>query len=207
MTQEKLAASLAARLSRYLQVLTQAQKDGRVTLSSRVIGEHSGINPTQIRRDLSFFGRFGRRGVGYDVNDLVGRIMEILEAPGQHNIALLGAGNLGTAIAGSRIFSGNGFRIAAIFDTDPAKIGHRIGELEVQRFSEIPRTVPERNIVVGVLALPASAAQVAADTLVDAGVQILFNYSEALIDVPPDVTVHPMSPVGDLLYALYFFLR
>lgn len=203
MKKEKLSAGLAARLSQYLQVLMQAQKDGPATMSSTVMSGYTGINPTQIRRDLSLFGGIGRRGVGYEVDDITGRIREAIEAQDRHNIALLGAGNLGTAIAGSGIFNGNGFRIAAIFDTDPAKIGLRIGELAVQRFSEIGRTVPERNIVAGVLAVPASAAQTAARALIDAGVSVLLNYSEALIDAPPDVTVHFMSPVGDLLSTLY----
>lgn len=203
---EKLPIGLAARLSRYLQILTQTQKSGRSNISSQALSEYSGVNPTQIRRDLSVFGRFGKRGVGYDVDALMDRIKDILQTSGQHNIALMGAGNLGTAIASSGIFSEHGFRIAAIFDTDAEKIGQRIGDLEVQRFSDVGRVVKDQNIIVGVLAVPAVAAQPAADALVDAGVKIIFNYSEALIDTPPGVAAHPMSPVGELLYALYFYL-
>lgn len=203
MTERMLPAGLAARLARYLQVLMQARKDGRATISSQALGEHSAINSTQVRRDLSGLGRFGKRGVGYDVEDLTGHIPEILGIRGQNNIALLGAGNLGTAIAGSGIFDGTWFQIAAIFDADPARIGQRIGELEVQRLSDVARIVTERNIIAGALAVPATAAQGAADVLIDAGVVILINYSEALVQVPPGVMVQPVSPAGGLFYNLY----
>lgn len=206
MPEKKLTLGVAARLSRYLQILTQTKKSGRTNISSRVLSEYSNVNPTQIRRDLSSFGKFGKRGVGYDVDFLIKRIKEILHTSGQHNIALLGCGNLGTAIASSDVFVDHGFRIAAVFDVDQAKIGLKIGELTVQHSSEIAETVAERNIIVGVLAVPAKFAAPAAKALVDAGVRIIFNYSEALLDAPTGVTVHSMSPAGELLYALYFYL-
>lgn len=206
MAEKRLTLGVAARLSRYLQILTQTRKSGRINISSRVLSEYSNVNPTQIRRDLSAFGKFGKRGVGYDVDYLIDRIKDILHTSGQHNIALLGCGNLGTAIASSGVFVDHGFRIAAVFDLDPAKVGLKIGDLTVQHVSEIPETVSERNIIVGVLAVPAKAAPSAAKSLIDAGVRIIFNYSEALLEAPPGVTVHSMSPVGELLYALYFYL-
>ncbi|MDO8735736.1 MAG: redox-sensing transcriptional repressor Rex [Thermoleophilia bacterium] len=206
MAEKRLTLGVAARLSRYLQILTQTRKSGRSTISSRVLSEYANVNPTQIRRDLSAFGKFGKRGVGYDVDYLITRIKDILHTAGQHNIALLGCGNLGTAIASSDVFVDHGFRIEAVFDLDPARIGQRIGGLTVQHPSEIPETVAERDIIVGVLAVPASAASSAAKSLIDSGVRIIFNYSEALLDAPPGVTVHSMSPAGELLYALYFYL-
>jgi redox-sensing transcriptional repressor len=154
---ERLSLGVAARLSRYLQVLTQARKMGRETISSQELSEYTHINPTQIRRDLSGFGKFGKRGVGYNVESLVSEIRKILRTSGQHNIALFGAGNLGQAIATSSIFADHGF-------------------------------------------------QDVADRLVKAGVKIIFNYSEQLLQVPPEVTVHTSSPAVDLLYALYFYL-
>lgn len=206
MAEKRLTLGVAARMSRYLQILTQTKKSGRNTISSRVLSEYANVNPTQIRRDLSAFGKFGKRGVGYDVDYLITRIKDILHTSGQHNIALLGCGNLGTAIASSDVFVDHGFRIAAVFDVDPAKIGQKIGDLAVQHTSEIADTVAERDIIVGVLAVPAKAASSAAKILIDSGVRIIFNYSEALIDAPPGVTVHSMSPAGELLYALYFYL-
>jgi len=204
---DRLALGVAARLSRYLQVLTQAKKMGKDTISSQELADYTHVNSTQIRRDLSGFGKFGKRGVGYNVDALVSQIRKILRTAGQHNIALFGAGHLGKAIAGSDIFADHGFRVVAIFDTDAEKVGEPVGDkLTVRAYDEIKRVVDQEEIVVGVLAVPTEAAQRVADDLVDAGVKIIFNYSEALLQVPPDVTVHTSSPAVDLLYALYFYL-
>ena len=203
---ERLSLGVAARRSRYLQVLTQARKMGRETISSQELSDYTHINPTQIRRDLSGFGKFGKRGVGYNVESLVAEIRKILRTSGQHNIALFGAGNLGQAIASSDIFADHGFQIVAVFDVDQSVIGMQVGDLQVRDFSQIEQVVGDEEIVVGVLAVPASAAQGVADRLVEAGVKIIFNYSEQLLQVPPEVTVHTSSPAVDLLYALYFYL-
>jgi redox-sensing transcriptional repressor len=203
---EKLALGVAARLSRYLQVLIQARKMGKETISSQELAEYTHVNSTQIRRDLSGFGKFGKRGVGYNVESLVTQIRKILRTSGQHNIALFGAGHLGTAIATSDIFADHGFRVVAIFDVDEGKVGTRIGTLAVRHKSHLRELIDDEDIVVAVLAVPSSAAQKLADELVDAGVKIIFNYSDALLQVPPEVTVHTSSPAVDLLYALYFYL-
>jgi redox-sensing transcriptional repressor len=206
---ERLSLGVAARLSRYLQVLTQAKKMGKDTISSQELADYTHVNSTQIRRDLSGFGKFGKRGVGYNVDSLVSQIRKILRTSGQHNIALFGAGHLGKAIASSDIFADHGFRVVAIFDTDPGKVGEPVGDktgLQVRSYDDLDKVVAEEDIVVGVLAVPNEAAQSVADDLVEAGVKIIFNYSEALVQVPPDVTVHTSSPAVDLLYALYFYL-
>jgi redox-sensing transcriptional repressor len=205
---ERLSLGVAARLSRYLQVLTQARKMGRETISSQELSEYTHINPTQIRRDLSGFGKFGKRGVGYNVDSLVSEIRKILRTAGQHNIALFGAGHLGQAIASSAIFADHGFQVVAVFDVDPDKVGTAIGDVVVRDLSEgdLAQVVTDEEVVVGVLAVPAGAAQGVADRLVEAGVKIIFNYSEQLLQVPPEVTVHTSSPAVDLLYALYFYL-
>jgi redox-sensing transcriptional repressor len=203
---ERLTVGVAARLSRYLQVLTQARKMGKERISSQEISDYTNINATQIRRDLSAFGKFGKRGVGYSVDGLLGEIRRILRTQGQHNIALVGAGRLGEAIASSPIFAEHGINIAAIFDTDPEKVGRRVGNVAVEDYGGLAEAVREKNIVVGVLAVPADNAQEAADDLVDAGVRIIFNYSEALLDVPSEVAVHTSNPAVELLYALYFHL-
>ena len=203
---ERLTVGVAARLSRYLQVLTQARKMGKDRISSQEISDYTNINATQIRRDLSAFGKFGKRGVGYNVDSLVSQIRKILRTAGQHNIALFGAGHLGRAIASSDIFADHGFRVVAIFDVDPRKVGHAIGAMPIRHVRDLKQVVEDEDIVVGVLAVPNAAAQELADHLVDAGVKIIFNYSEALLQVPPEVTVHTSSPAVDLLYALYFYL-
>ena len=203
---DRLTVGVAARLSRYLQVRTQAKKMGRARISSQEISDYTNINATQIRRDLSTFGKFGKRGVGYNIDFLLAEIRRILRTQGQHNIALVGAGRLGQAIASSPIFAEHGINIAAVFDTDPEKVGRRIGSMEVSPYDSLGDAVRDKNIIVGVIAVPAASAQAAADDLVGAGVKIIFNYSEALLDTPGDVVVHTSNPAVELLHALYFHL-
>ena len=203
---ERLTVGVAARLSRYLQVLTQAKKMGRSSISSQDVSEYTHINATQIRRDLSAFGKFGKRGVGYNIDALIAEIRGILRTSGQHNIALIGAGRLGQAIAGSTIFADHGFHIVTIFDDDPAKIGTEVGGVSVRSTGDLGAQVAEHNIIAAVIAVPAVAAQSVADQLVKAGVHIIFNYSEALLQTPADVVVHSSSPAVELLHALYFYL-
>ena len=203
---DRLTVGVAARLSQYLRVLTQAKKMGKERISSQEISDYTNINATQIRRDLSAFEKFGKRGVGYNIDSLLGEIRKILRTQGQHNIALVGAGRLGQAIASSPIFAEHGINIAAIFDVDPDKVGRSIGTMGVSDYSNLADTVRDKNIIVGVLAVPADGAQRVADDLVGAGVRIIFNYSEALLDVPTDVQVHTSNPAVELLHALYFHL-
>ncbi len=203
---DRLTVGVAARLSRYLQVLVQARKMGKERISSQEIAEYTNINATQIRRDLSTFGKFGKRGVGYRTDALLDEIRQILRTQGQHNIALVGAGRLGSAIASSPIFAEHGITVAAVLDNDPEKIGQRVGTLTISSIEDVADIAREQNIIVGVIAVPAESAQDAADALIGAGAKIIFNYSEALLDVPSDVNVHTSNPAVDLLYALYFHL-
>jgi len=203
---DRLTVGVAARLSRYLQVLTQAKKMGKERISSQEISDYTNINATQIRRDLSAFGKFGKRGVGYNIDSLLGEIRKILRTQGQHNIALIGAGRLGQAIASSPIFAEHGINIAAIFDIDSAKVGRTVGRVQVSPLGSMDGVCRDRNIIVGVVAVPADNAQKVANDLVESGVRIIFNYSEALLDVPQDVAVHTSNPAVELLYALYFYL-
>jgi redox-sensing transcriptional repressor len=203
---DRLTVGVAARLSQYLRVLTQARKMGKDRISSQEISEYTNINATQIRRDLSAFGKFGKRGVGYNIDGLIAEIRKILRTQGQHNIALFGAGRLGQAIASSTIFADHGFNIAAAFDVDEAKVGQPIGHTSIRDYRDLREAIREGNIIVAVLAVPPDAAQQVADDVVDAGVKIIFNYTEALLNVPADVTVHTTSPAVELLYALYFYL-
>src|SRR5580704_505996 len=140
----RVGVGVAARLSRYLQVLTQAKKMGKDRISSQEIADYTNINATQIRRDLSNFGKFGKRGVGYSIDSLLGEIRKILRTQGQHNIALVGAGRLGQAIASSPIFGEHGITIAAVFDTDEDKVGRPIGSVEVSPYSRLKDLVREK---------------------------------------------------------------
>ena len=179
---------------------------GKDRISSQEIAEYTNINATQIRRDLSAFGRFGKRGVGYRTDALLDEIRKILRTQGQHNIALVGAGRLGSAIAGSPIFAEHGITIAAIFDSDPEKVGHRVGGLVVSSIDDcgrgLPRAQHHRRRHRGAGRVGAGRR----DALTGAGVKIIFNYSEALLDTPADVQVHTSNPAVELLYALYFHL-
>jgi len=192
---DRLGVGVAARLSRYLQVLTQSKKMGKDRISSQEIADYTNINATQIRRDLSTFGKFGKRGVGYNIDSLLGEIRKILRTQGQHNVALVGAGRLE-----------HGINIAAVFDTDPEKVGREVGAMPVSDYRQLRDAVREKNIIVGVIAVPADSAQDVADELVASSVKIIFNYSEALLDVPHDVQVHTSNPAVELLHALYFHL-
>ena len=184
--ENRVGVGVAARLSRYLQVLTQAKKMGKDRISSQEIADYTNINATQIRRDLSNFGKFGKRGVGYSIDGLLGEIRKILRTQGQHNIALVGAGRLGQAIAGSSIFGEHGITIAAVFDTDETRSSarrsarSRSARTRGSRTSSATRTSSSASSPFR----PAPPSRSPND-LVDAGVRIIFNYSEALLDVPP----------------------
>src|SRR3989454_2714942 len=158
-TAERLTVGVAARLSRYLQVLTQARKMGKDRISSQEISEYTNINATQIRRDLSGFGKFGKRGVGYNIESLLNEIRKILRTQGQHNIALVGAGRLGQAIVSSPIFAEHGINIAAVFDNDPERVGRNLANVPVSSIEDMKDVVREKNIVVGVIAVPGASAQ------------------------------------------------
>ena len=138
---------VAARLSRYLQVLTQAKRMGRERISSQEISAYTNINATQIRRDLSAFGKFGKCGVGYTIDSLLGEIRKILRAQG-HNIALIGAGRLGQAIASSPIFAEHGINIAAVFDTDGDKVGRSVGHVTVSPYDSLAQSLRDKNVPV-----------------------------------------------------------
>lgn len=203
---DRLTIGVAARLSAYLRILIQSRRQGIESISSQEISEYANVNPTQVRRDLSTFGKFGKRGVGYKVDSLISQIQEILHSEGTHNIALVGAGHLGSAIASSSIFRDHGFRIAVLFDSDPLKVGEKAGDLGIEDVSMISARCRELGVVLGVIAVPPNAAQQAAGQLVDGGVKIVFNYTETLLSLPDDVTVHTVNPAEEMLYALYFYL-
>jgi redox-sensing transcriptional repressor len=203
---EKLSLGVAARLSTYLRILSQSKKQGMESISSQEISDHAGVNPTQVRRDLSAFGKFGKRGVGYNIEGLIGEIQEILHSEGAHHIALVGAGRLGGAVATSSIFREHGFHIAAVFDVDPEKIDGSLGDLVIHAAQDIAQVCQDLGVVVGVIAVPPNQAQRAADALVAGKVKIVFNYTETLLAVPEDVTVHTINPAEEMLYALYFYL-
>lgn len=195
------------RLPAYLNVLLQLRAMGQPTVSSARLGELARVNPAQIRRDLTHFGSFGRRGIGYDVQTLVERIQHILGSDHIHRLALVGAGNLGSAIARYDGLSKHGFIVSAIFDTDPAKVGGRVGDVPVFDMADLERVIATQGIAIGVLAVPPEAAQAVADRLAAAGVRVLLNYTPVMVQVPEGVTLHNTDPVQELLHTLYYLSR
>src|SRR5665647_1178927 len=172
----RIPEGVIERLPTYLGALMQLRQEGLSTVSSARLGQLTEVNPAQIRRDLTHFGSFGKRGVGYDITVLIDRIQHILGSDHTHRIVLIGAGNLGSAIAAYDGLRARGFRIASIFDNDPRKVGRRIGDLIVQDMSELDKTIRAQGIQIGVIAVSPEAAQAAADALCGAGVTVILNY-------------------------------
>jgi len=195
------------RLPVYLNVLLQIREEGEGTVSSARLGELARVNPAQIRRDLTHFGSFGRRGIGYDVGTLTDRIQRILGSDHIHRLALVGAGNLGSAIAAYDGLSKHGFMVTAVFDNDPARVGSRLGDVVVRDVSELERTIKEQGISIGVVAVPPAAAQTVTDCLAAAGIRVILNYTPVVVQVPDGVTLHNTDPVQELLHTLYYLSR
>lgn len=198
------SSGVIERLSSYLNCLVQFRDYGYNFISSKDIGASTGVNPAEVRRDLIKFGSFGKKGLGYPVKELIDQLQHILVAEKTQNIALVGAGNLGTAIAHYEGLKKHGFIISAIFDNDPKKIGKKIGKLTIQNITKLESVVSKKNIKIGIIATPADAAHEIVNMLVKSGIKVIINYSEALIVGPPDVKVHNANPVVELLHTLYF---
>jgi redox-sensing transcriptional repressor len=200
---EKMAPGVASRLSAYLRILRQARKQGWDSISSKEISEYSHVNPTQVRRDLTTFGRFGKRGVGYNVVFLIGQIEGILRTTGSHRIVIVGAGNLGRALVSTSILEEQGFEVVGLFDNDPHKIGTTAAGLVVQPGSSIGSFCRREGIEVGMIAVPPGEAQKVADAFVEGGVGVIFNYTETLLVVPRDIAVNAVTPADQMLCTLY----
>jgi redox-sensing transcriptional repressor len=175
------------RLPLYFRTLRQIQQEGTEIISSEELGRRIGVTPEQIRKDLASFGEFGKKGVGYFVRELIRNIGEILGLHRNWNIAIVGVGHLGWALANYRNFSSLGFNLAAVFDVDPAKIGQVIGGVEIFSFDRLEEVTREKNIHIGVITVPATNAQDVADRLVAAGVRGIWNFAPVKLDVPDNV--------------------
>lgn len=195
------------RLPTYLNALMQLRQNGAATVSSARLGEITDVNPAQIRRDLAHFGSFGKRGVGYDVVTLMNRIQRILGSDHTHRIIIVGAGNLGAAIASYDGLRSRGFLVAGIFDSDPSKIGRRIGDIIVQDIATLAPMVQAQQIRIGVIAVPPESAQEVADVMSAAGIRIILNYASTIVSVNDGVTLHNTDPVRELLHTLYYLSR
>src|SRR4051812_7525180 len=173
------------RLSLYLRQLESFHKKDRRTISSKQLGESLGLTDAQVRKDLAYFGQFGHPGIGYRVDDLIGQVRRILGTGKTWDVILVGAGNLGRALSAYRGFEAKGFRLAAVLDNDPSKVGKRLARSTFQALWEVPRVIAEHNVRLAILAVPAEHAQGVADQLIDAGVRGLLNFAPVSITVPP----------------------
>ena len=181
------------RLSLYLRQLESLQRGGRTTVSSKQLGESLGLTDAQVRKDLAYFGQFGHPGIGYRVDDLIGQVRRILGTDKTWNVILVGAGNLGRALSAYRGFEAKGFRLVAVFDKDPGKVGKRLGPFTIQALSDAPDTIAKQNIRLAMLAVPAEEAQTVADQLIDAGVRGLLNFAPVSITVPPQIALNAVD--------------
>ena len=204
---QRIPQGVIERLPAYLNVLLHLREEGRQTVSSAQLSEHAEVNAAQIRRDLGYFGQFGKRGVGYDISLLADQIQHLLGSDHIQRIAIIGAGNLGSALASYDGLRTRGFTVAGVFDIDPHKIGTRVGDLIVRDIGELDRIVPEQGIRFGVIAVPPESAQAVAERLCRAGIQVIVNYSTAFVEVPHEITVHNTDPVRELLHTLYYLSR
>lgn len=189
----KVAESTIRRLSLYLRLLEEFEAQGIATVSSEALAGRGGTTSAQVRKDLSFFGSFGKRGLGYSVPELVTELRAILGLDRRYQVALIGAGKIGSALVQYRGFRQRGFDIVAIFDVDPAKIGRQWNGLEVQDSRTLEAVLSKRKIDMAVLVTPADAAQPLADRLVALGVKAILNFAPVQLTVPPDVVVKTVN--------------
>ncbi len=193
-----------ARLPRYLRTFAAFGQRKASVVSSKDLAEASGINPAQVRKDLAYFGQFGRRGIGYDVQSLDSKMRGILGLHKGWRIALAGAGNLGMALLQYGGFSKAGFKIEAAFDMDPSKVGWELEGVRIWPTPAIRQVVREKKIEIGIIAVPASQAQRVAEELVDAGVRAILNFAPCPLSVPKSVLVRSVDLASELEHLTYF---
>lgn len=195
---------VVSRLPLYLRALNFLAEEGVETISSAELAQRLGISSAQIRKDLSFFGEFGKQGTGYNVEFLRKKIKEILNLTRIWDVALVGAGDLGHALVHYGGFLGQGFRISLVFDNNPQKIGQEIAGLVIQPANRMKELIRQHGIQIAIIAVPASAAQKVTDELVAAGVRAILNYAPITLKVPPDVHVQYIDPVTRLQHMTYY---
>lgn len=195
---KKISESAVRRLSLYLRFLQEAQAAGSDTISSGDLARRGGTTSAQVRKDLSLFGSFGKRGMGYSVPELLREIRGILGLTRPYHVAVVGAGRLGSALSSFRDFQARGFEIRAVFDTDPGKIGQSWGGLTVRADEEMERTLRDEKVDIAIVAVPAEAAQGVVDRLVKAGVRAILNFAPVRLRVPREVTLRNVDVTLEL---------
>jgi redox-sensing transcriptional repressor len=195
------------RLPLYARSLRYLLEEGVHSVSSQELGERINVTAAQIRKDLSYFGEFGKQGIGYDVEKLLNHIERILGLTHKWPVVLVGVGYLGQAIARYEGFHTQGLQIVGLFDADPAKVGQKVGDLTIQDFSHINQVVQSENARLAIIAVPATVAQGVADMLIEAGIRAILNYAPIILQVPDDVWVRYIDPVAVLHSMTYYLAR
>lgn len=195
---------VVTRLPLYLRALTHLRASGESVTSSLELGRILAISPAQIRKDLSYFGEFGKQGMGYEVERLVEALRTILKLDRTWGVALIGAGHLGTAIAHYGGFGDRGFEIVGVFDADPGQVGRRMDRLTVQAMDELEAWLERTGVRMAIIAVPASVAQEVADCLIRTGIQAILNYAPITLEVPAEVRIHHIDPVIGLQAMTYY---
>jgi redox-sensing transcriptional repressor len=203
-TSSSIPDIVIGRLPIYLRALTRLAQEGRDVTSSHELGQRLGISSAQIRKDLSHFGGFGKQGTGYQINYLIDQLRQVLHVDREWDVALVGVGNLGRAVAHYRGFADRGFRIVCVFDNSPDKVGTQLDDFTIHPVDDIIDIIPKHNIKVAMIAVPAETAQDVADKLIEAGVRAILNYAPINLSVPADVHVQHIDPVVHLQRMTYY---
>ena len=206
-TRRPIPEATVARLPVYLRSLVELTEARTTTVSSERLAEMAGVNAAKVRKDLSYLGSYGTRGVGYDVEFLLFQMSRELGLTQDWPVVIVGVGNLGQALANYRGFDERGFPVAALVDTDPRKVGERIGALTVRSLVELPEVVEQLGVTVGVIATPAGSAQDVASALVDAGVHSILNFAPAVVTVPEGVSVRKVDLAVELQILSFYQQR
>ena len=193
-----------SRLPQYVRILSQLLESGESVTNSQQLGEQLQVTPAQIRKDLSYFGRFGKQGRGYVVRDLLRELKQILGLNSEWNVAVVGVGRLGNAILNYPGFNPDGFHLVAAFDNNLANVGRQVGGVSVQPMGEMAETVSERNISIAIVAVPSAHTQTVIDQLVECGVRAILNYAPINAQVPDGIRVRSIDPVLALQSMTYY---
>jgi redox-sensing transcriptional repressor len=204
MNAEKIPDIIIGRLPVYLRALQRMSEKGMKTTSSQELGEHVGISAAQIRKDISQFGEFGKQGTGYSIQYLMDKLREILKVDRMWDMVIVGAGDMGHALAHYQGFTNRGFKVVMVFDNDKNKVGQRIGEFVIEDIATLVERVRPAGVKIAMLTVPAAAAQEAADKLVQAGVRAILNYAPISLNVPNNVKVQYIDPSIHLQRMTYY---
>ncbi|OAB46877.1 redox-sensing transcriptional repressor Rex [Paenibacillus antarcticus] len=204
MKSDKISEAVVRRLPIYLRYLSGLQRREVATVSSQELGQKLDLNPAQIRKDLAYFGDFGRKGIGYDVAYLIEKIRHILNLDQQINVVLIGAGNLGQALSNYNMYLKENLKIVAVFDAYGPKVGTLINSLKVQPMEELSTTIQQHNIRIGIITVPEHEAQQVADKLVEAGIGAILNFAPIILRTPANVRVHAADFTTDMISLAYY---